>query len=466
MLRYFLIYRLVGCNIAIMKSLINLFIFLIVFFYQEATAQLQKVGFNDVDDISNILPVRERYQYMNEVVDWRLKNLLPRLMIKHNIDVWIISYRENVIDPVAATFGQFGANVFLGSSFLIHNLGGDKGIKQYPLRTGYPVYYGKLKDLIEKLDPNTIGINTSEIWNNGDGLTKTLYEKIEDALEEYSDRLVSAENLSNEWLEVKTKRELTVYRHVVGVAHDVISEAFSNKVIVPGITTADDLSWWIAQRYADLGLNGLYYIIELQRSPKDRKRYGNPEVTQGFKDNSKLEGDVVIQRGDIIHSDVGMEYMGLNTDQQHHVYILRDGETDAPEGLKEALKRSNRLQDIFMGAFVEERSGNDITRFTHVQSDKEGLKSMIYTHPIGYHQHSGGTIMGADSDFAQRNKLPKAEYGLQNNTVWSIELETISEIPEWDNIEVEISVEEQGAFTKERGAYFIDGRQTKWFLVY
>ena len=127
----FLLFRLVGCNIAIMKNLINLFIFLIVFFYQEATAQLQKVGFNDVDDISNILPVRERYQYMNEVVDWRLKNLLPRLMIKHNIDVWIISYRENVIDPVAATFGQFGANVFLGSSFLIHNLGGDKGIKRY-----------------------------------------------------------------------------------------------------------------------------------------------------------------------------------------------------------------------------------------------------------------------------------------------------------------------------------------------
>ena len=70
-----------------MKNLINLFIFLIGFFYQEATAQLQKVGFNDVDDISNILPVRERYQYMNEVIDWRLKNLLPGLMKKHNIDV-------------------------------------------------------------------------------------------------------------------------------------------------------------------------------------------------------------------------------------------------------------------------------------------------------------------------------------------------------------------------------------------
>ena len=119
-----------------------------------------------------------------------------------------------------------------------------------------------------------------------------------------------------------------------------------------------------------------------------------------------------------------------------------------------------------MGAFAEGRSGNEITRLTHAQSDKEGLKSMIYTHPIGYHQPSGGTIMGADTDFSQRNKLPRAEYGLQNNTVWSIELETISKIPEWDNIEVEIAVEEEGAFTKERGAYFIDGRQTKWFLVY
>ena len=140
-----------GCKIAIMKNLINLFIFLIGFFYQEATAQLQKVGFNYVDDISNILPVRERYQYMNEVIDWRLKNLLPGLMKKHNIDVWLISYRENVVDPVAVTFAQFGANVFLGRSFLIHNPGDDKGIKRHFLNTRYPLYYGELKELIEKL---------------------------------------------------------------------------------------------------------------------------------------------------------------------------------------------------------------------------------------------------------------------------------------------------------------------------
>ena len=73
--------------------------------------------------------------------------------------------------------------------------------------------------------------------------------------------------------------------------------------------------------------------------------------------------------------------------------------------------------------------------------------------------------MGADSDFAQQNPLPKAEYPLHYNTVWSIELETISSVPEWDDLEVEIALEEQGAFTKDRGAYFIDGRQTRWFLI-
>lgn len=424
------------------------------------------VGFYKAHDVNNILPVRARYQYMNEVINWRIKHLLPNLMEKHGIDAWLISYRENNIDPVAATFGAFGANVFLGRTYLFHNQGAGKGVKRYPIQMRYPADLSDLKALVKKLNPKTIGINTSKVWNTGDGLSKALYDRFVKVLGKDSKRLVSAENLSNEWLELKTERELTAYRHVIGVAHDVISEAFSNKAIIPGVTTVNDLSWWIEQRYADLGLNGLYAIIELQRSPKDRIKYGNPAVGNEFNPADKLDGDIVIQRGDIIHSDVGMEYIGLNTDQQHHVYILREGESDVPEGLKKALKRSNRLQDIFMGHFKEGRSGNEITGLTREQAAKENLKCMVYTHPIGYHQHGGGTIMGADTEFSQHNKLPRGAYPMSYNAVWSIELETISKIPEWDNIEVEIAVEEEGAFTKKQGAYFIDGRQTKWFLVH
>ncbi len=421
------------------------------------TGRAQDVGFIGVDDISNILPLREQAQYMDEVIAWRIEHLLPAMMKKHGIDMWVIIYRENNKDPVAVTFGD---RMFLGGSMLLYNTGSGEGVRRY----GGGI--GRVRALVEELDPRRIGINTSDIWNSGDGLTKALYDQLVKALGGYADRLVSAEDLSNEWLETKTEREISVYRHVLGVTHDVISEAFSNKVIVPGVTTTEDVRWWIAQRFAGLGMTGYGFSIEVQRSPEDRKKYGNPAVDREFDPSSKLSGDTVIRRGDIVHSDIGSEYIGLNTDNQHHVYILRKGETDVPEGLKQALSNANRVQDIFMSEFVEGRSGNDITFRTLDRARAEGLKPMIYTHPIGYHQHSGGTIMGADSEYAQHNPLPKAEYPLHYNTVWSIELEAVTAVPEWDNIEVEISLEEEGAFTEREGAYFPDGRQTEWFIVH
>ena len=236
---------------------------------------------------------------------------------------------------------------------------------------------------------------------------------------------------------------------------------------MPDVTTVQDVAWYIEQRIADLGLIGWTFSVVVQRSDADIEKYGDPAHLFSFDDPSSwVDTEIVIRRGDILHSDIGTEYMGLNTDNQQHIYILRAGETDVPEGLEQALSNSNRLQDIFMSEFREGRSGNDITFATLERARAEGLTPMIYTHPIGYHQHSGGTIMGADSEYAQHNPLPKAEYPLHFNTVFSIELETISRIPEWNGKEVEIALEEQGVFTEERGAYFVDGRQTSWFIVH
>jgi len=421
-----------------------------------AVAQRQQVGFTSVSDADHVLSVRERTRYMDEIVEWRLQHLLPGLMDKHGIDLWLVIDRENNKDPVAKTIGD---RMFLGRFTALYR--GAEGVERR--RSGF----GRIKALVAELDPAKIGINTSALWNNGDGLTGALEKQLREALGEYSDHLVSAEDLSNEWLETKTDRELSVYRHVAGVTHDIISEAFSNQVIVPDVTTVQDVAWYIEQRIADLGLIGWAFSVAIQRSDADIEKYGDPAHLFSFEEPSSwVDTETIIRRGDILHSDIGTEYLGLNTDNQHHVYILRKGETDVPEGLKQALRNSNRLQDIFMSEFVEGRSGNDITFATLERARAEGLTPMVYTHPIGYHQHSGGTIMGADGEYAQHNPLPKAEYPLHYNTVWAIELETISRIPEWDGKEVEIAMEEQGAFTEADGAYFVDGRQTSWFVVH
>lgn len=419
-------------------------------------AQRQQVGFTNVNDADHILSMRERAQYMDEMVEWRIEHLLPELMDKHGIDLWLVIDRENNKDPVAKTIGD---RMFLGRFTALYR--GEAGVERR--RGGFD----RIRELVAELDAQAIGINTSALWNNGDGLTAALHARLMESLGEYGARVVSAESLSNEWLETKTARELSVYRHVAGVTHDIISEAFSNRVIVPDVTTVQDVAWYIEQRIADLGLIGWAFSVVVQRSDADIERYGDPAELFSFDaPSSWVDTEIIIRRGDILHSDIGTEYLGLNTDNQQHVYVLRAGETDVPEGLKQALRNSNRLQDIFLSEFHEGRSGNAITSATLERAWAEGLTPMVYTHPIGYHQHSGGTIMGADSDYAQHNPLPKAEYPLHYNTVWSIELETISRIPEWEGKEVEIALEEQGAFTEAEGAYFVDGRQTSWLIVH
>ncbi len=416
----------------------------------------QDVGFSNVDDIGNVALLREQANIMGQWLDWRMKNLLPSMMQKHDIDMWLIIDRENNKDPVAVTLGD---RMFGGNFTIINNRDGNAGIER--MRGSF----GRIAQIVKDLDPNTIGINTSDLWNNGDGLTKALHDQLLKALENYTDRLVSAENLSNEWLETKIPQELDVYRHVCGVTHDIISEAFSNKVIIPGVTTTTDVEWYISQRIAELGLKGWAFSIVIQRSPENLAKFDdNPGLFSIEMPSSSFAREVVIQRGDLLHSDIGLEYFGLNTDNQHHAYILRKGETDVPEGIKQALRNSNRLQDIFMSEFKEGRTGNEITRATLKRAQEEGLRAMIYTHPIGYHQHSGGTVLGADNEYAQINPIPKGEYPLHYNTAYSIELETLTIIPEWDGKDIEIALEEQGVFTQE-GAYFLDGRQTKFFLI-
>ena len=151
-----------------------------------SSAYSQSVGFSDVDDISNILPVRARVAYVNEVIESRIAHLLPGMMQRHGIDLWFVIDRENNKDPVSVTLFNHRAPQFTGQSVILHNEGNGKGIRRY--RGGI----ARLKTLIEELNPKSIGINTSDLWNNGDGLTKGLYDRLVSSLGSSEDRLVSA----------------------------------------------------------------------------------------------------------------------------------------------------------------------------------------------------------------------------------------------------------------------------------
>ncbi len=424
----------------------------------------QNIGTTAVRDIDNILPEKERARVMNEILEWRLDNIIPQLMRREGIDMWLIICREYNEDPVYLTLVPEPTMAARRTSILIfHDKGEKEGVERltgsfYGMGKWYKsIYIDRKKDQIENLaeyiqksNPKKIGINESETWAFGDGLSASFKARLIKALgPTYSSRLVSAENLCVGWLETRSPRELSLYRHIYGIAHDIIAEFFSNQVIVPDATRTEDVVWWIRQRITDLGLKTWFQpSVSIQRSKQDTEKYKNdPQV---------------IQRGDLLHCDIGIVYLGLCTDTQQNAYVCRIGENAAPEGLKEALRRANRLQDIVMAEHKIGRTGNDVLRSSLEKAKAEGLNPSVYCHPLGVHGHAAGFVVGL---WDRQDGVPvRGDYPLNYDTCYAIEMNNRHRVPEWNDLEIRIGLEEGGVFTKD-GCMFIDGRQTQLFLI-
>ena len=424
----------------------------------------EDIGVTGVQDYEKILPEKQRAQVQNEILEWRLDNILPSLMRREGIDMWIIICREYNEGPVYMSMVPKPSMAARRTSILIFHDKGDKGVERltgsfYGMGKWYKsIYTDNTKDQIVNLadyirahDPNKIGINESETWAFGDGLSASFKTKIVKALgPEYSKRLVSAENLCVGWLETRSPRELSIYRHICGIAHDIIAEFFSNSVIVPDITTTQDVVWWIRQKFTDLGLETWFQpSLSIQRSKTEASKYP--------------DRNTVIRRGDVLHCDIGIVYLGLCTDTQQNAYVCRIGEEDAPEGIKEALRRGNRLQDIVMAEHRAGRTGNEVLKSSLDKAKAEGLTPAVYCHPLGIHGHAAGFIVGL---WNRQDGVPvRGDYPLYPHTCYAIEMNNAYKVPEWDGQSVRMGLEEPGVFTEKDGARFIDGRQTKLFII-
>jgi Xaa-Pro aminopeptidase len=415
----------------------------------------------------HILPERERPAVINQILQERLKTLLPRLMRETGFDMWLVINREYVEDPVYLSLVP--APVFHARrlSMLVFFDRGESQpleiltVSRYPM-DGYTAawkggtessQWTRLAEIVAERKPKRIGINTSRRWSFGDGLTGGLRDGLMEALgPALSASTASAEALCVRWLETRTPREFDLYAHMVAIARGVVSEAFSERRITPGVTTTADVEWYIRQRFTDLGLSTWF-------SPDVNRQSANLPCTA----ESPFCGDSgVIQPGDVLHCDVGITYLRLNTDTQEMGYVLRRGESDVPEGLARALAAGNRWQDLLTAEFVTGRTGNDIFARTHAAALREGLRHSTYTHPVGYHGHAAGTSIGM---WDNQGAVPvSGEWPLAANTAHAIEGNVKVAVPEWNGQFVQIKLEQTALFDGASVQYAA-GRQTRWHVV-
>ncbi len=415
-----------------------------------------------------VLSLRAQATVQNEWLKQRLDEVLPEIMQREGFDMWIIATREYNEDPVIMSLLPEPAMSARRRTILVFCLNPDGSLDRLSLdRYGHGEYYQSawnpeeeeqyecLSRIINERNPGVVGLNFSDNFAFSDGLSHAEYQNIAAALgDNLMGRTRSAERVCVGWLERRIQPELTVYPGIVEIGHAIIAEAYSSRVIHPGITTTEDVVWWMRQKMLDFGFRAWFQpSVELQAHGERYDELGQ---------DGTEEPRTLILPGDLLHCDMGFHYLGLETDQQQHAYVLKPGETDAPEGLKAALAEGNRLQDIHNEEMVIGRTGNEVLKATLERAKAEGLNPCIYSHPIGYHGHAAGPTIGL---WDMQGGVPgKGDYELFDDTCYSVELNIKKEIPEWDGQEVRIALEEDAVLTGG-SIRWLSGRQTCLHLI-
>ncbi len=444
---------------------ITLGFLLLSFVFQTASLYAQNRSDESIPPMPKLLSQREQADVREAWLKKRLGSLLLPMMKKHGVEMWIVVNEEFHSDPVTPHIvppipivGRRDLFVFIDKGERIERVAvvryAEERLKNHytMLLPGRDKFNETIRKLVDERNPKTIALNIGGTRGQQSGLTYDGYKFLAEALgADNEKKFVSASNLLTEFFDTRLPEELEHYRTAV-LATDVITRrAFSNDVITPGKTTVGDVRWWMIQQLNNLGVDTWF-----QPDLRIQRQAVQTGTTSQFL--STADENVILERGDLIHVDFGLNYMGLSTDWQKHGYILKPGEKDVPAGLKAALKNTNRLQDIIFAIARPGMTGTEVYEAAMAECKKQSIEAMIYSHPIGTHGHG----LGPSIDF--RGNIGGGANKILPGSYMSIELNTSSTVPEWNNQKVTIMAEDDAHMT-DAGYKFFRPRQTEFYLI-
>jgi Xaa-Pro aminopeptidase len=417
-------------------------------------------------------PLRAQADLQQQWLKLRLERVLPALMRKHGIELWLVICREYNEDPVYRALTSPTVFAARRRTILVFHDNG-QSVERLALGGGsngglYTVYrdpevenrelYGEgqwavLRKLIAQRDPKTIGVNISATHAFSDGLSAGEWEKLQATLgPTYLSRIKRAEELPLEYIATRLPEMLPIYRQMQEHVHSLLARAFSNEVITPGRTTNQDVVWWLRQQTHNAGFGTWFQTtVRVQRQGS------------GIPSNLAEDAPIVIERGDVLHCDYGLTAMGMATDTQHMAYVLRPGEQDAPAGIKAALLNTNKMQDILLAEMKPGRTGNAVLASAIEKMKAAKINGTFYTHPIGDHGHGAGPLIGL---WDRQEGVPgRGDVKLIPNMWHSIELGARTPVPEWGGAELFVGQEEDAVIDGAGNINWVLRRQTKYHLV-
>jgi Xaa-Pro dipeptidase len=418
--------------------------------------------------LPKLLSVREQQAVREAWLKRRLDTMLLPMMRRQKIDMWIVANEEFHPEPVTAHIAPPIPYEGRRDFFIFTDRGGDKlervALVRYPeehLKYFFEVLNPPGKDIastlqkfVKERNPKTIALDMGGTRGATTGLTHDTYLYLTETLgPDYAGRFISAAPLIVEYMDTRLPEELEHYRTAVALTDLLTQRAFSNEVITPGKTTVGDVRWWFLQQVNNAGLDVWF-------QPDMRIQRHNQETGKTQQFLSVAEESVVIQRGDVIHIDCGLNYLGLSTDWQKMAYVLREGEKDVPEGLKRALANTNKLQDALFTHIKPGAKGFEVYDATMADMKNQGIEAMIYSHSIGTQGHA----LGASVDFRRPTSGAPTDPPFREGSYTSIELNTSTPVAEWGGQKVTIMMEDDAYLTRD-GMKWFRPRQTAFYVI-
>jgi hypothetical protein len=446
-------------------------------------------------DAAHFIPMRERVKMMEDFWAWKKKRVLPLIMREQGVDMWIVrndeeplyrqtSYREHPVylsllpadhEGMVTPSKTARTSMDVPEILMFFDTGSEIEYLE-------PKDYSEITQLVRDRDPKKIAISIKNLYirkqkfGDTEQITIVTSDEMQRALgSKYASRTVDSLPLGILWLSIIGPEQRSVYRYVQGVQNDIIAEAFSNKAIIPDVTTIEDLNWWIRDRYQDLRLDiDNHPSVVVLRRPSKINEY--PESARYFRNGSAGNGDdVIIRRGDIVGLDSDIMLLGLETDSQQFAYVLQEGETDVPESLKEALRLMNEMIDAYRAAYVVGRTAEEIREAGDKirPHDPRILRARFGFHPPPMFirrfsqnglQFSRETYVAGIGRGYKQHPLYSPALPLHYNTLYAHEPSFTFAVPEWGEDGLSFAVEQLVVFT-ERGCEYLDRANLEWHVV-
>lgn len=399
---------------------------------------------------------RRRWELQRQIRLDKFDQILPIAMRSAGIDMWIVAVRENHIDPL---WEDLGRGYVTGSGFYVFTDRGRERIERAALGpSGYLLEQSGAYDtfapasalaaFVKERDPKRIGVNMSDEIGPADGLSVTMHEQLVRTLgAPYASRLVSAERLVSEFRSRRVASEIVAFGEASGLAVQLAERALSNEVITPGRTTLEDVAWWLQDRLLERGL---------------ASEFDMPSVyVTGPEGIAAVSTNRIVQPGDVVMIDWGVQLMNFGTDVKRVAYVLRPGEMRPPDSIQAAFDKAIAVRDVMKREMKPGRTAADtmtamdaalraagygVIEFNRPNADP--LTDVAYGfHPVGNTGHDIGPSL---TTWQPRQRT----FTLHLQHMFAFEYFAYSPIAEWGGKKLRIPIEDD-AILMEHGVQFL-----------